>query len=80
MTKKLTLTIDDRVIEFAKAYASRTRQSVSSIVEHYFERLGAEVDLADLSPQAAALYGSLENSPLPDKHEIHAQFHEKDSD
>ena len=80
MTKKLTLTIDDKVIEFARAYASRTHQSISSIVEQYFERLESQADPGILSPEASSLYGVLQDSPVPDKTEMRTVFHGKNPD
>ena len=78
MNRKLTLTIEDHVVEFAKSYAQRTNQSISSIVEQYFARLESEVDVDNLSPVASELYGTCETNPLPDKHAMRAAFHEKD--
>jgi predicted HicB family RNase H-like nuclease len=37
MTTKLTLTIDDAVINTAKNYAQKTGKSLSSIVENYLK-------------------------------------------
>ena len=79
MNRKLTLTIEDHVVEFAKSYARRTNRSISSIVEQYFSRLESEIDVNNLSSVASELYGALESTPLPDKDAIRIAFHEKDS-
>lgn len=42
MQTKLTLRVDSRLIERAKAYASATGRSVSELVADYFAVLGAE--------------------------------------
>lgn len=42
MSKKLTLRLDETVIERAKEYASRRDTSVSQLVEDYFARLTKE--------------------------------------
>ena len=78
MSRKLTLTIDDHVVEFAKAYARKSHQSISSIVERYFSRLESEASLDTLTPVASELYGISEKNPLPGKRTMRATFHEKD--
>ncbi len=80
MNRKLTLTIENHVIEFAKSYARRTNQSISSIVEQYFSRLESEIDVENLSTVASELYGMCETFPLPDKRTMRVAFHEKDPD
>ena len=42
MKTKLTLSLDDAVIERAKAYAARRGTSVSGLVEDYFRLIAAE--------------------------------------
>jgi hypothetical protein len=39
MNKKLTLSLDEYVIQKAKIYAENTGNSLSGLVEDYFERL-----------------------------------------
>lgn len=39
MQTKLTLTVDDEVIESAKEYAKRNKRSLSNIVEEYLKSL-----------------------------------------
>ena len=41
MTTKLTLTIDDKVIEAAKKYAQASGKSLSGVVESYLRSLSA---------------------------------------
>ena len=42
MQKKLTLTMDQEVIEQAKRYAEQQHRSVSRMVEDYLRRISAE--------------------------------------
>ena len=44
MLTKLTLTIDDAVVERAKAYAHKKNRSVSRIVEEYLENITTNQD------------------------------------
>ena len=78
MNRKLTLTIDNHVVDFAKVYARRTNQSISSIVEQYFSRLESEIDVNNLATVTSELYGVCETTQLPDKRTMRAEFHEKD--
>ena len=71
MKTKLTLRLDDAVIERAKAYAARRGTSVSGLVEDYFRFVaaapggdggpsegGTEDWMTALSPRVRALVGS----------------------
>lgn len=42
MTAKLTLSLDEKVIEKAKIYAKERRVSLSFLVEQYFQKLASE--------------------------------------
>ena len=42
MQKKLTLTIDQRVVEQAKQYAKKRHRSVSRMVEDYLRRISTD--------------------------------------
>jgi len=77
MSKKLTLNIKDETIQFAHSYAKKTQQSVSTIVEKYFENLREKKEFQDISQDAEALYGILEKESVPDKKEMRKIFHEK---
>lgn len=61
MQAKLTLRIDEKLIERAKSHAQKTGKSVSRIVEDYFELLPEDRDKADrpLSPIVSSLRGIL---------------------
>jgi hypothetical protein len=60
MTTKLTLNIDDRVIDEAKQYAKNNGKSLSEIVESYLKSLTSK-DKNDnvLSPRILKLMGSV---------------------
>lgn len=77
MNKKLTLNIDDDLIEFAHYYSKKTHQSISSIVEKYFNKLKEKKETNNLSQTTNDLYGILENNPLPDKKTMRKEFYEK---
>ncbi len=60
MNTKLTLTIEKKVIEIAKAYAKDKGQSLSEIVENYFKFIAEDrvnTDEQQLSPKVKKLRG-----------------------
>ena len=58
MTTKLTLTMEDKVIDSAKKYARQKGKSLSDIVENYLKSISApEIKTEDLSPKVARLKG-----------------------
>jgi hypothetical protein len=60
MHTKLTLRLEEKVIEQAKQYAQQTGKSLSQIVSEYFLLLGSKpADAAKLSPTVSKLRGSL---------------------
>jgi hypothetical protein len=60
MITKLTLTLNQQVIESAKAYAKRNGKSLSSIVESYLRSLEQTEDKKQaLSPEVKRLLGSV---------------------
>tara|TARA_R110002124_G_scaffold287272_1_gene472169 strand:+ start:14951 stop:15232 length:282 start_codon:yes stop_codon:yes gene_type:complete len=69
MKKKLTLTLDDKVIESAKNYAKKESVSVSSLVENYLKLVTAS---NNKSSEASKISDSdvdyeTENTPLVKK-------------
>ncbi|HUG53185.1 MAG TPA: DUF6364 family protein [Vicinamibacteria bacterium] len=63
---KLTLSVDEKVVERAKRYASRRRTSVSRLVEVYLDALSRPVDGdQDLPPVTRRLRGVLKGRKLP---------------
>ncbi len=59
MTTKLTLTLDNKIIETAKIYAKKNEISLSKLVEFYLKSLSANVEnqIENLPPITKALSG-----------------------
>ena len=62
MKKRLTLTIDENLIQRAKRHSQKRGKTLSQTVEDYFALMDApiEFDEADLPPKARSLVGMLE--------------------
>lgn len=60
MNTKLTLTIEQSIIEKAKKYARERERSLSDLIENYLKALTneKEIDDNDLSPTVKQLRGS----------------------
>lgn len=69
MTTKLTLRIDDKLIERAKSHAQRTGKSVSRMVEDYFELLpdSGQAEHRRLPPIVSSLRGILRNANVDEE-------------
>ena len=63
MTTKLTLTIDDTVIDKAKKFAKKEGRSLSSLVENYLKIVSEDVEKTEKNSKVERLLGSLK---LPD--------------
>lgn len=59
MTTKLTLTVDEKIIESAKIYAKKNKISLSKLVEFYFKSLTSveKYNIENLSPITKELSG-----------------------
>jgi len=79
MPKKLTLNINDELITFAHSYSRQNGLSISKLFEQYLVRLQTTDQKQELNPKTNILYGSFQNSPIPDKKELRKTFYEKDS-
>jgi hypothetical protein len=78
MNRKLTLSLDAAVIDFAHEYARQNQQSISKVVENYFvEQQNKSETKLDLPPKLAELYGIFAGKNAPDKKELRRMFHEK---
>jgi hypothetical protein len=75
MHQKLTLTLDSRVADFARAFSKQHHKPISQIVENYF----IELKERDLPKDLEELYGIFEGADVPDKKELRKMFHEKNS-
>ena len=72
MTTKLTLTIDDSVIDSAKKYARSKGRSLSAVVENYLKTISAtETSDAEISPRVLKLKGAIK---LPDNFDYKASL------
>jgi hypothetical protein len=63
---KLTLSVDEDVVQRAKRYAARRGTSVSRLVERYLQLISRppRLDVEDLPPVLARLRGVLKSSRL----------------
>lgn len=78
MDVKLTLKLDKGIIDKAKEYASLRNQSLSRLVEEYFQKLTAEEKFKEnLSPKVRKLSGILKSGGLDYKSEMEAILKEK---
>jgi hypothetical protein len=75
MNKKLTLSLDASVIDFAHDFSKKTQKPVSKIIEDYFLELKTKNTPA-IPKEAAELYGILEGINIPDKKVMRRMFHE----
>ena len=58
MPTKLTLTLDNKIIESAKNYAKENKVSLSKLVEFYFKSLNkTEIQIENLPPITKELSG-----------------------
>ncbi len=63
MITKLTLTIEQEIIELAKKYANKEGKSLSSIIENYLKMLvGKDKNKEELSPATKRLRGAIKLS------------------
>ena len=81
MKKKLILSINDDLIDFAHDFSKETNQSISHIVEEYLAELKKQQEKGakeqKLNKRIEKLYGAFENEPIPDKKDLRIAFHEK---
>ena len=73
MNTKLTLSIEQDVIERAKKYAQRTRRSISALVEDYLSSISAEIQEPShrlLNPITRGLVGVIKNDSDVDYDDI----------
>ena len=80
MNTKLTLKLDKHVINRAKSYAQKTNQSLSSLVQNYFNLIAEKYDLkeSDISPIVKEMSGIIElDKNFNHKDEYHKHILEK---
>jgi hypothetical protein len=76
MNRKLTLSLDSGVIDFAHEFSKKAGKPISKIIETYFVELKNK-NPADLPKDLEELYGIFEGIKAPDKKELRKMFHEK---
>ena len=76
MTRKLTLSLDSNVIEFAHDFSKKHDKPTSKIIEDYFLEL-KEQNTTNLPKDLGELYGIFEGIASPGKNELRKMFHEK---
>ena len=78
MQTKLTLRLDDELINRAKSYAKKSGKSVSQIVAGYFSLLDAdpEREASEFTPLVRSLKGSLKGAKVGKK-DYHEYLEEK---
>ena len=69
MQTKLTLRLDDELINRAKSYARKSGKSVSQLVAGYFSMLDNKTDkeTSELTPIVRSLKGSLKGAKIAKK-------------
>jgi hypothetical protein len=69
MNTKLTLRLDDRLIEKAKRYSDRSGKSVSQLVADYFALIEADESIpgTELTPRVRAMIGSLKGATVTEE-------------
>ena len=74
-TKKLTLWIDEGLINKAKEYGRHSDKSVSQLVSDYFKALDGDVQMSmkQLSPITQKLLGSLKTDLSTDDYKKHLE-------
>lgn len=80
MNAKLTLKMDKDSIDRAKNYAQKTNQSLSSLVQNYFNFISEknEIKITELSPIVKELSGIIElDNSFNHKNEYHKHIMEK---
>ena len=80
MPKKLTLNIDDELINFAHTYSRQNGLSISKLFEQYLSKLKTTDQKQTLNSKTSTLYGLFQDSPIPDKNQLRKTFHEKSTD
>ena len=78
MNKKLTLSLDSRIIDFAHTFSKKVNKPISQLVENYFTSV-KEQTTAALPKNLGELYGIFEGIKTPEKKELRKMFHEKNN-
>lgn len=77
MDKKLTLSLDQKIIEKAKIYANQNKTSLSKMIETYFDSLTNDKNNGDkilITPFVESLCGLIELPENFDYKELKAKY------
>ena len=75
MTTKLTLSVDKRVVQRAKAFARTQKQSLSQIVTNYLDHISRQAPSAeDIDPEVMELSDRIRLKDLPDMKDAKYQY------
>jgi hypothetical protein len=78
MNKKLTLSLDETVIEKAKIYADQTGKSLSGLVENFFLNLTSKSPSEGISERISKISGKIElPADFDYKEELRKRLEEK---
>ena len=78
MNRKLTLSLDSGIIDFAHDFSKRSNKPISKIIENYFMELRNH-NTNGLPNDLEELYGIFEGVEAPEKKKLRRMFHEKHS-
>jgi hypothetical protein len=79
MNRKLTLSVDSAIIDFAHDFSKKSNKPISRIFENYFIELRNR-SANGLPGDLEELYGIFEGIDAPDKSAVRKLFHEKHND
>lgn len=77
MQTKLTLRVDDTVVEKAKRLARKRGTSVSRIFSGYIAEANEDQDFGDMGKITASMIGVLHGTTVADEKEVHRDYLEK---
>ena len=76
MNRKLTLSMDSDIIDFAHTFSKKMKKPISKIIENYFLEL-KERKMTELPKDLEELYGIFEGKESASKQELRRLFYEK---
>ncbi|MFD0931741.1 DUF6364 family protein [Psychroflexus salinarum] len=74
MDKKLTLSLDERIIEAAKLYAKSNKTSLSKLIESYLNSLSGKTKPSEITPLVESLSGVISIDDNFDEKEEYTRF------
>ena len=75
MDTKLTIKLDEQIIEKAKLYAKQRGTSLSKLVEHYFDAIATESMVEEeITPLVKSLTGLIPHISEKDEKEAYTEY------